>query len=68
MLHTAAIEGYEGTLYQENAPEGELQEREYLIDTIENGNLDGNTLFLDAGAVLTLQVSFGYTGGKLYIF
>lgn len=66
MLHTAAVEGYEGTMRQENAPEGELQEREYIIAGIENGNIDGNTLFLDAGAVLTLQASLD-TQGENYI-
>lgn len=66
MLHTAAVEDYEGGLRRENAPDKELWQTEYRISGIENGKVEGDMLQLNAGAVLTLQASLG-TQGENYV-
>lgn len=68
MLHTAAIENYEGSMIRVNSQTDELENHQYKILNIENGRMDGGFLHLDAGARLTLQVSLSVKGENYVSF
>ncbi len=66
ILHTAAVQDYDGSLPREDAPLHELRQLHYQIAEIEKGQLVDGELRLKPGAVLTLKAALG-TQGENYV-
>ena len=68
MLQAAATENYQGELRKVTEVENGLKELNYSIASIEGGTSDGNTLQLDAGGKITLNVKLRANGENYLIF
>lgn len=68
MLQAASAEGYKGILENAEVLDNDLTELKYTISDIENGELDGDILRLDAGAKISFETQLKTEGENYLLF